>query len=150
MKKIFFVIIFIFLIFSSEKTFASEWKIWDLFNFDFALETFDVNQLSKLKKYSFKYKDTSRVYNTFISYDKTMRSEIINQYKKWKIDYYKTNWLIQDYNTFIYYTNELFLYFKMMEQNKKFLNDKDFQYAFSRSYQNAKIYYKHLQNTFNN
>jgi len=145
MKKIFYIIIFITIIFTSEKTFASEWEIWNLFNFEFALETFDINELSKLNKYSFKYKDISRVYNTFVWYDKIMRSEIINQYKKWKLDYYQTNQIIQDYNTFIYYINELFNYFQMIEQNKNYLNDKEFKYAFSRSYQNAKIYYKYLK-----
>lgn len=145
MKKLFLIIIFISFIFSSEKTFANNWKIWDLFNFDFAIEVFDINTLSKIDKYYFKYNETKKVYSNFINYDNLVRKSIIKEFKNNNIDYYKTNQLIQNYNNFVYYTNELFYYFSMMENNKNILKDKEFQYAFSRIYQNSKNYYRDIQ-----
>lgn len=145
MKKIFFVIITIFLIFSTKISLANEnWLIEDMLNLNYWPMIYDLS-LDSLDVYSFENEDLQKSYSKMVNYDKLIRDEIILQYRKWNYSTQTTNWIIKNYKTFIYYTNQLFYFFNLIEKNPELKYEMDIQDWIIKNYKNVSNYYKKVK-----
>ncbi|MDD5770441.1 MAG: hypothetical protein PHE25_05725 [Candidatus Gracilibacteria bacterium] len=145
MKKIFFVIITIFLIFSTKISLANEnGLIEDMLNLNYGPMIYDLS-LDSLDVYSFENEDLQKSYSKMVNYDKLIRDEIILQYRKGNYSTQTTNGIIKNYKTFIYYTNQLFYFFNLIEKNPELKYEMDIQDGIIKNYKNVSNYYKKVK-----
>lgn len=146
MKKVFFIIISIFFIFSTQNTLAKEnGLIEDLLNLNYWPMVYDLDG-EHLNSYSFKNKKLKKVYSTMSQYDSLIRDEIIYQFQQWTYSYETTNGIIKNYKNFIYYTNQLFYFLNEIEKKPSLKNDFEIQDALLKNYKNSASYYKKVKN----
>lgn len=146
MKKVFFIIIWIFFIFSTQNTLAKEnGLIEDLLNLNYWPMVYDLDG-EHLNSYSFKNKKLKKVYSTMSQYDSLIRDEIIYQFQQWTYSYETTNGIIKNYKNFIYYTNQLFYFLNEIEKKPSLKNDFEIQDALLKNYKNSASYYKKVKN----
>lgn len=148
MKKIILGIITIFFIFSIESDVVAksqDWLIENILNLNYWPVIYDLN-LEKLDNYTFNDYTLKRTYSNLVTYDKLVRSDIINSYKAWKYDYYTINWIIKNYKSFISYTNDFFYFLKLVDKYPYLKDDVEIQDWILTSYKNSQSYYKKVKN----
>jgi len=149
MKKIFNIILAIFLIFSIKNTFASSQNLEDVLNLDIWPANYTIN-LAKINNFSFKTKALSDKHEKVKNIDKTLKKIIIQKFNNWDFSENKTNSLIKNYSNFVYYVNDFFYYMKIIDNNESMKNNIEVQKWILDSYKNMKIYYKNIFNIIRN
>ena len=81
MKKFTKAILFIFLIFSIENTYASnDWILEELLNINYWPVSYDLS-LEKLDNYNFKNKTLAKKYSDLVKIDDIIRQQVINKFQ---------------------------------------------------------------------
>ncbi|MDD2871238.1 MAG: hypothetical protein PHS49_04565 [Candidatus Gracilibacteria bacterium] len=144
MKKILFVIIASFFIFSRllNNTFADDGYIVNMLNLNSQNEENNIN-LANLDNIQFYNADYSNKYNQLKNIDKVFKKEFIKKYKNGEYSYYQINGIISNYKNFIYYTNKYFYFLKIKKQNQ---NYREIDQAISNSIINMKNYLNRVKN----
>ncbi len=142
MKKIFSIIVFIFIFSIPNFANANEWYIEKLLQLKVGPEAFTMN-LSKIKDVYFVDSDNQEVFDNFKNTSEILRDEILRKYENDEFEYYTMQGIVSNYNSFVYYTNKLFYYLSIREQNSSL--DAETENGVSKNYSKARNYFKRLK-----
>lgn len=140
MKKYIVFIIVALCSFSIANTTSAQ-SIDQILQIQTGVEAFDISQV-KLDSHTFKTASIQSTYDTFVSTNTILRSELINKYRNGDFEYYQMQGIIKNYSGFIYHTNKLFTYLSIKDSGIK---TKEVDTAILRSYQNVRIYYNRMK-----
>ncbi len=145
MKKFTKAILFIFLIFSIENTYASnDWILEELLNINYWPVSYDLS-LEKLDNYNFKNKTLAKKYSDLVKIDDIIRQQVINKFQNDDYSYTTTNAIVRNYKDFIYYTNNFFYFLSVMDKNPSLKSDVEIQAWLLESYKESVNSYKKVK-----
>jgi hypothetical protein len=142
MKKIFSIIVFIFIFSIPNFANANEWYIEQLLQLKVGPEAFTMN-LSKIEDIYFVDSDNQEVFDSFKNTSEILRDEILRKYENDEFEYYTMQGIVSNYNSFVYYTNKLFYYLSIREQNSSL--DAETENGVSKNYSKSRNYFKRLK-----
>ncbi len=149
MKKFTKAILFIFLIFSIENTYASnDWILEELLNINYWPVSYDLS-LEKLDNYNFKNKTLAKKYSDLVKIDDIIRQQVINKFQNDDYSYTTTNAIVRNYKDFIYYTNNFFYFLSVMDKNPSLKSDVEIQAWLLESYKESVNSYKKVKRLIN-
>ncbi len=145
MKKFTKAILFIFLIFSIENTYASnDWILEELLNINYWPVSYDLS-LEKLDNYNFKNKTLAKKYSDLVKIDDIIRQQVINKFQNDAYSYTTTNAIVRNYKDFISYTNNFFYFLSVMDKNPSLKSDIEIQAWLLESYKESVNSYKKVK-----
>lgn len=145
MKKFTKAILFIFLIFSIENTYASnDWILEELLNINYWPVSYDLS-LEKLDNYNFKNKTLAKKYSDLVKIDDIIRQQVINKFQNDDYSYTTTNAIVRNYKDFISYTNNFFYFLSVMDKNPSLKSDIEIQAWLLESYKESVNSYKKVK-----
>lgn len=149
MKKFTKAILFIFLIFSIENTYASnDWILEELLNINYWPVSYDLS-LEKLDNYNFKNKTLAKKYSNLVKIDDIIRQQVINKFQNDDYSYTTTNAIVRNYKDFISYTNNFFYFLSVMDKNPSLKSDIEIQAWLLESYKESVNSYKKVKRLIN-
>lgn len=149
MKKFTKAILFIFLIFSIENTYASnDWILEELLNINYWPVSYDLS-LEKLDNYNFKNKTLAKKYSDLVIIDDIIRQQVINKFQNDDYSYTTTNAIVRNYKDFIYYTNNFFYFLSVIDKNPSLKSDIEIQAWLLDSYKESVNSYKKVKRLIN-
>lgn len=149
MKKFTKAILFIFLIFSIENTYASnDWILEELLNINYWPVSYDLS-LEKLDNYNFKNKTLAKKYSDLVKIDDIIRQQVINKFQNDDYSYTTTNAIVRNYKDFISYTNNFFYFLSVMDKNPSLKSDIEIQAWLLESYKESVNSYKKVKRLIN-
>lgn len=149
MKKFTKAILFIFLIFSIENTYASnDWILEELLNINYWPVSYDLS-LEKLDNYNFKNKTLAKKYSDLVKIDDIIRQQVINKFQNDDYSYTTTNAIVRNYKDFISYTNNFFYFLSVMDKNPSLKSDIEIQAWLLESYKELVNSYKKVKRLIN-
>lgn len=149
MKKFTKAILFIFLIFSIENTYASnDWILEELLNINYWPVSYDLS-LEKLDNYNFKNKTLAKKYSDLVKIDYIIRQQVINKFQNDDYSYTTTNAIVRNYKDFISYTNNFFYFLSVMDKNPSLKSDIEIQAWLLESYKESVNSYKKVKRLIN-
>jgi hypothetical protein len=99
--------------------------------------------LSKIEDIYFVDSDNQEVFDSFKNTSEILRDEILRKYENDEFEYYTMQGIVSNYNSFVYYTNKLFYYLSIREQNSSL--DAETENGVSKNYSKSRNYFKRLK-----
>lgn len=141
MKKLSFLIIFIFSFFSIFNFTNWYYSVKSSLDLPYWPEIDEILNINKIWNYKFRNNSNKKWYNFIKNNDNIIRKKFIEKYQNWEFSKANISWIENTYSLFIYHTNKYFKYLSMKENGKRF---KDLNLSINNNYKLSRIYFDEL------